>query len=113
MFEKLAIIGDAELVYAFRTLGIKVFSPQNLEEAREFLRGLEKEKVALCFLQEDLFEALEMEREEISQKFYPVVVGYSDYRKITDYIERMMKDIAIKATGSDSLVKRRKEDETR
>jgi hypothetical protein len=42
-----------------------------------------------------------------------VVVGYSDYRKITDYLGRMMREMAVKATGSDSLVKRRKKDETR
>jgi vacuolar-type H+-ATPase subunit F/Vma7 len=113
MFEKVAIIGDSELVFSFQALGIKVFSPQDLEEARECLRGLEKEDVALCFLQEDIFQALEMEREDISQKFCPVVVGYSDYRKITDYLGRMMREMAVKATGSDSLVKRRKKDETR
>jgi len=42
-----------------------------------------------------------------------VVVGFSDYRKVTDQLERMMREVAIKATGSDSLVKRREEDERR
>jgi hypothetical protein len=36
-----------------------------------------------------------------------VVVGFSDYRKITDHLENMMKEMAVKATGSDALVKRR------
>ena len=107
MFEKMAIVGEADLCFAFRVMGIRVFSPQDLEEAREVLKELEKEGIALCFLQEDLYEALVIEREELSHKFCPVVVGYSDYRKITDYLEKTMKEMAIKATGSDSLVTRK------
>ena len=45
-----AVIGDRNMVFPFRALGIKAFSPHNLDEAREILESLEKEKVALCFL---------------------------------------------------------------
>jgi hypothetical protein len=41
------------------------------------------------------------------------VIGFSDYRQITDRMGEMMRDMAIKATGSDSLVARRGKDETR
>ncbi len=109
MFDKVAVIGDADLVFAFKALGIKVFSPQNVDEARTVMELVEKEKFALCFLQEDLLENLEKEREALVHKFCPVVVGFSDYRKVTDYLQRMMRDMAIKATGSDSLVKRGKD----
>lgn len=113
MFEKVAILAEADLAFAFRALGIEVLSPQNTEEAKEILKRLEKEHYALCFLHETLFEALEAEREALSQKFCPVVIAYSDYRKITDYLEKLVREMAIKATGSDSLAKRRGEDETR
>ncbi len=113
MFDKMAIIGESDLVFAFRSLGIKVFSPRNMDEARRILERIDGENFALCFLHESFYEGLEVEREALSHKFCPVVVGYTDYRKITDYLEKMMRDVAIKATGSDSLVKRRGEDETR
>ena len=46
MFDKrarVAVIGEQDLVFAFRALGIKAYSPQNLDEAREILFGLEKQ----------------------------------------------------------------------
>lgn len=107
MFEKVAIVGEADIVFAFRALGVKVFSPQSLEEARKIMKILEKENFALVFLHESFFELLEEEREALREKFCPVVIGFSDHRKITNYLENMMRDLAIKATGSDSLVKRR------
>lgn len=113
MFDKIAVVGEADIVFPLRALGMKVFSPKSLEEAKEILEALEKENFALCFLDENLFESLQKERDALRKKFCPVVVGFSDYRKVTDHLERVMRELAIKATGSDSLVKKRGEDETR
>ena len=113
MFDKVAVVGDADVVFPLRVMGMKVFSPKNLEEAREIMDALELENIALCFLQENLFEPLKEEREALRRKLYPVVVGFSDHKRVTDHLERVMRDLAIKATGSDSLVKKRGKDETR
>ena len=74
---------------------------------------LQKEDIAICFLHQKYFEELHEEREALGKKFCPVVAGFSDYRTISDHLGKMMKDMAVKATGSDSLVKRRGNDETR
>jgi len=113
MFDKVAVVGEADIIFALRALGMKVFSPKNLEEAKRVMETLEKENFAICFLHEKFLEPLKEEREALREKFCPVVVGFSDYRKLTDYLEKMMKDMAIKATGSDSLVRRRGKDERR
>jgi len=113
MFDKVAVVGEADIIFALRALGMKVFSPKNLEEAKRVMETLEKENFALCFLHEKFLEPLKEEREALREKFCPVVVGFSDYRKLTDYLEKMVRDMAIKATGSDSLVKRKGEDERR
>lgn len=113
MFDKIAVVGEAGIVFPLRALGIKVFSPKSLEDAKKVLEILEKENFALCFLHESLFESLKKERDALRKKFCPVVVGFSDYRKVTDHLERVMGELAIKATGSDSLVKKRGENETR
>ncbi|MFP4082238.1 MAG: V-type ATP synthase subunit F [Candidatus Aminicenantes bacterium] len=107
MFEKVAVVGHSDFIFAFKALGIRVFSPKNTQEAREVMAMLDKQNYALVFLHESLFRSLEKERKILSQKFCPVVVGFSDYRRVTDYLERMMKETAIKATGSDSLVRRK------
>jgi vacuolar-type H+-ATPase subunit F/Vma7 len=113
MFDKLAVVGDWDLIFPLRALGIKIFSPRNLEEARQILASLEKENIALCFVHERFFESLAAEREALSQKFCPMVAGFSDYRVVADHLGQMMKEMAVKATGSDSLVKKRGNDETR
>jgi len=113
MFDKVAVVGEADLIFALRALGVKIFSPKSLEEAKMVMKSLAKENFALCFLHESFLEPLREEREDLRDKFCPVVVGFSDYRKVTDQLERMMRAVAIKATGSDSLVKKREEDERR
>jgi len=113
MFDKVAVVGEADIIFALRALGVKVFSPKDLEEARIIMKSLAKENFALCFLHESFLEPLREEREALKKKFCPVVVGFSDYRKVTDQLERMMRDVAIKATGSDALIKRKEEDERR
>ena len=114
MFDRMAFIGDADLVFPLRTLGIKTYSPKTIEEAGQILQTLEKEKIALCFLHEKFLEPLKEKRAILEKKFCPVVVGFSDYREINDHLGEMMRDLAIKATGSDSLVKQQRgQDETR
>ncbi len=113
MFDKVAVVGEVDIIFALRALGIKIFSPKSLEEAREVVESLAQENFALCFLHESFLEPLREEREALRKEFCPVIVGFSDYRKVTDQLERMMREVAIKATGSDSLVKRKEEDERR
>jgi vacuolar-type H+-ATPase subunit F/Vma7 len=107
MFDRVAVIGDSDLIFAFKALGIKVYSPKTLEEARQVLNRLEEENIGLCFLHERFFEPLAQEREIFERKFCPVITGFSDYRMITDYLNKRMREISVKATGSDSLVKGR------
>jgi len=107
MYDKVAVIGDAELIFPLRALGIRVFSPANVEEARQALLSLEDQEIALCFLHERYFEPLAKERARLEKKFCPVVAGFSDYRMVTDYLEKMISEMAVKATGSDALVKGR------
>jgi len=113
MFDKIAIIGDADIVYAFQAMGIQVYSPVDIHETRKIVRFLEKEEISLCFVQEGLLENLEDEREDLEKKFCPVLVGYSDYRSIISMLGKMTKEMAVRATGSDSFMKKRGNDETR
>jgi len=113
MFERIAVVGDCDLIFPLRVMGVRVYSPRTEEEARQVLQSLEKEKIALCFLHQKFFKPLTKEREAMAGKFCPVIAGFSDYRVVTDHLGQMMRDMAVKATGSDSLVKRRGKDETR
>lgn len=107
MFDKVAVIGDSDLILPLKALGIKAFTPNNVAEAGRILESLEKENITLCFLHESFFEPLKEKREALRKKFSPVVAGFSDYRMVTDYLGEMIRELAVKATGSDSLVKKK------
>lgn len=104
-FDRMAIIGDADLIFGFRALGVRTFSPRNADEAKKILAGIVKENYSLCLVHQAWLDVLKEEREEIGRRFCPVILGFSDYRASTDLLERMVKEAAIKATGSDSLVR--------
>ena len=72
---KVAIVGDAGLLFGFRALGIEVFSPASVDEARDVLARLEKEDYGLCLLHESFFGPLKEEREALGRKFSPVDRG--------------------------------------
>lgn len=112
MLDRVAVVGDRDLVFPLKVMGIKVFSPKDVDEARQVLDFLEKEGIALCLIHERYFTSLRHEREGLKEKFLPVVAGFSDYRQVTDELGKIMREMAVKATGSDSLIKRRGNDET-
>jgi vacuolar-type H+-ATPase subunit F/Vma7 len=104
-FDRVAVLGAADLIFGLRAMGIRTFSPRSADEAKRILAGLVKDDYALCLVHQDWLDALKEEREEVGRRFCPVVLGYSDYRALTDLIEKMVREMAIKATGSDSLVR--------
>ena len=113
MLDRVAVVGDRDLVFPLKVLGVRIFSPKDLDEARKVLDSLEEEGIALCLIHERFFGPLSSEREVLRERYVPVVAGFSDYRKVTDDLGKMMREMAVKATGSDSLVKKRGIDETR
>ena len=106
-FKKVAVVGESDLVFPFRALGIKVYSPKSIGEARRVMEKLDEENIALCFLHQGYFEPLKEERMALGKKFCPVVIGFSDYRKVIDELDIMLREMALKATGTESLVKRK------
>ena len=104
---RMAVVGDADFLLPLRALGIKVFTPKTAEEAGAVLETLEKENYALCFLHQSFIGPLAEAREALGKKLHPVVVGFSDYREVADSLEIMIRELAVKATGSDALVKRK------
>lgn len=103
----IAVVGAEDLVYGFRALGFDVFSPGDEDEAREVLKTIGRGDYALCLLHQSLFEPLKEERAALAGRFLPAVVGFSDFRSAVAMLDAMLREMAVKATGSDSLVKRK------
>ncbi|MBC7349362.1 MAG: hypothetical protein H5U05_05250 [Candidatus Aminicenantes bacterium] len=111
---KIAIIGDRDLVTPFQVFGLTVLTPASTEEARTMLAQVVQEKYTICLIQETWLDRLKPEVAELSHKFAPVCVGFSDFRASSESVENLMRELSIKAIGSDALFTRgRKENETR
>lgn len=113
MFERVAVVGEEDFVFAFRALGFEVFTPKDIEEAKKVMETIKRENFALCFLHQNLLDPLKEERKALGKKLCPVVVGFRDYREVEDHLENIMRETAVKATGSESLVKGKGENEGR
>lgn len=110
---KAAVLGDADLVFAFRALGFKVYTPRTEEETRGILEGLEREGIALILAHQKYLAPFEDLRKKIGKKFCPVVIAFSDHREAIDHLDALMRQMTVTATGTDLLVKGRGQDETR
>jgi vacuolar-type H+-ATPase subunit F/Vma7 len=111
-FERVAAVGDNDLLFSLRALGIAVFSPSTSEEARAIMARVEKERYALCLVHQRWMGELAEEKKDAGKKIGPVVLWFSDYQDLIEAIEQMVKEMAVRATGSDSLVKRKGQDES-
>lgn len=111
---RMAVIGDRDLCAPLKVLGLTALTPGSLDEARAMLAQVVQEKYAICLIQETWLEALKPEVAELSHKFAPVCVGFSDFRASSESVENLMRELSVKAIGSDALFARgRKENETR
>ncbi|MDI6848357.1 MAG: V-type ATP synthase subunit F [Candidatus Saccharicenans sp.] len=111
---RVAVIGDRNFCAPFKVLGLSVLTPENPDQARTMLAQVVQEKYAVCLIQETWLEVLKPEVAELSHKFAPVCVGFSDFRASSESVENLMRELSIKAIGSDALFTRgRKENETR
>lgn len=112
--KRIAVIGDRDFCAPFKVFGLTVLMPASLEEARSMLAQAVQEKYAVCLIQETWLDSLRPEVAELSHKFTPVCIGFSDFRASSESVENLMRELSIKATGSDALFTRgRKENETR
>ncbi len=105
---KVAIVGDAALLVGFRALGIKVFSPANPDEARAVLALLEKEDITASASSTRGSSGPSRRRGRRSVgNSAPSSWAFRTTRTASDHLEVMLREMAVRATGSDALVKRK------
>lgn len=104
---RIAVVGEADLVFGFRALGLQTFSPEGPGDAARLASEIVRGDFALCLVDGRWMSAFKEEEAAAGRKFCPVIVGFSDYRSLTDEVEKRVREMAVKATGSDSLVRRK------
>lgn len=111
-YGKMAAVGDADLLFGLRALGIRVHSLRDASEAGRLLETLRKDQIVLCLVHQDWLSALSEAKEAALGKPGPVLVGFSDYRTLLANVEKLIREMAVRATGSDALIKRKDKDES-
>ena len=70
---KIAVIGDKDLILAFKAIGMDVFSADTESEAEKLVKQLAKE-YAIIFITEDLAEKIDQVLAKYKTKAYPVII---------------------------------------
>jgi vacuolar-type H+-ATPase subunit F/Vma7 len=106
-FTRIAVVGEPDLVFGFRALGIETFSPASAEDAEGLASKIVRDDFALCLVEGRWLAAFKEVEAAAGRRLCPVIVGFSDYRSLSDEVEKRLREMAVKATGSDSSVRRK------
>lgn len=74
MYDRIAVIGDKDSVFAFKAVGVEVYSTSNSLEARDLVRKLAKEGVKVICIIESLAAELDGFLNKLKSKTYPAVI---------------------------------------
>ena len=74
MYDRIAVVGDKESVFAFKAVGVEVYGTSNSLEARDIVRRLAKEGVKVIFITEQLAAQLDGFLEKLKSRAYPAVI---------------------------------------
>jgi len=99
---KIAVIGDKDLILAFKAIGMDVFSADTANEAEKLVKSLAKE-YAIIFITEDLAQQIDQLLTKYKTKAYPAIIPIPSSHGTTGYgIEGIKRDVE-KAIGTDIL----------
>ena len=95
----LAIVGDEDLVLGFKALGFKVYAVSKPQDFQSTIDKLAEEKIAVCLVQDNIYNAAIEQINNYRYLTLPVFVPFSKDTK-TDLLDKLIKDIRLKATGA-------------
>ncbi|MEG1508949.1 MAG: V-type ATP synthase subunit F [Clostridia bacterium] len=102
---KIAVIGDKDLILAFKAIGMDVFSVNNIEETEKVIKKLAKE-YAVIFVTEDIAINAQDIIVKYKNKPYPAIIPIPSSNGTNGFgIDGIKKDVE-KAVGTDILFNR-------
>lgn len=100
--EKIAVLGDGDLVLAFKAIGMDVFSANSAGEASEQLKLLAR-NYSVIFITEDLAREIPEHIEKFKTKAYPAIIPIPSADGVSGFgVESIRKDVE-RAVGTDIL----------
>jgi len=105
MYNKIAVVGNKDSVFAFKAVGIDVSDAQSADEAKEEIKKLAAKGYKVIFITEDLAEQAEEFIEKYKAKTYPAIIPIPKGGESTGYAMNGLKKDMEKAIGADILFK--------
>jgi len=103
MYDKMAVIGDKDSIFAFKSVGAEVYGTNNPLQARDYVKMLAKNGTKLIFITEDLAAQMEDVLQKYKSKTYPTIIPIPKQGKTTGYGMKGLKKDMEKAIGADIL----------
>ena len=106
MVKNIAYIGDSESVKGFSAVGIDAVICNEPENAAAVLKNIsDKERYAVIYITEELFEAAKKEVAKLSLMTVPAVIPIPGARGNTGIGSKRLSQFVEQAVGSDILFK--------
>ena len=104
MDSRVAVLGDSESIKGFAAIGLDVFPCDAGADAAGMCRQLaEGGEYAVMLMTEDLFVALEKERNRLAQGVWPAVIPLPGVASDTGVGVARLRSFVEKAVGSDII----------
>ncbi|MGL4798943.1 MAG: V-type ATP synthase subunit F [Cellulosilyticaceae bacterium] len=97
---KIGVIGDYDSIYGFGAVGLSLYPVQEIDEARKLMKQLIEEKVAIIYITEVLFTALQKELKSYEQLPLPAIIPIPGACDNTGVGTNRVKKFVEKAVGA-------------
>lgn len=100
---KIAVVGDKDLILAFKAISMETFCADNKEEGEKVIRQLAKNNYAVIFVTENLAEQMDSLLAKYKTKAYPAIIPIPTSAKSNGYGMKGIKADVERAIGTDIL----------
>lgn len=100
--EKIAVLGDKDLILAFKAIGMDVFSANTAGEAQEQIKLLAR-NYSVIFITENLAEMIEEDIEKYRTRAYPAIIPIPSSKGASGFGMAGIKKDVERAVGTDIL----------
>lgn len=102
MANKIAVVGDKDIVLAFKSLGVDVYNASSYFEASDLVKSLAKE-YNIIFITEDIASLISQTIDKYKDRAYPAIIPIPSAKGNTGYGLKMLSKSVEKAVGIDVL----------
>ncbi len=100
---KIAVMGEADSIYGFATLGLDTYPTDNPESAQKTLRSLAESDYAVVYITENTASGIQAEIDRYSEQKLPAIILIPGvYGNTGDGVRNVSKSVE-QAVGSDII----------